>query len=62
MVEEKDFADSVDWIVLRDGGAKCLRCGAKLIIELPCIADDWCAAMGSFFQTHKTCVSVEETL
>jgi hypothetical protein len=37
------------------GGVKCLRCGATMIITLPCRVDDWCDAMRTFERRHRDC-------
>ena len=42
------------------GGAKCLRCGAKLVVSLPCRVDDWCDAMRKFEQRHRECFDMSD--
>ena len=37
------------------GGARCLRCGATLVVALPCRVDDWCDAMRNFERRHRDC-------
>jgi hypothetical protein len=38
-----------------EGGAECLNCGAKLLIQLPVLVDDWLASMKSFTRRHRKC-------
>jgi len=42
-----------------EGGAKCLRCGATLIVQLPCRVDDWCDAMRKFEARHSDCPELD---
>lgn len=47
------------WVVMEGGGAKCLRCGATLRVELPCRVEDWCDAIGAFDRRHQQCEKPE---
>lgn len=40
-----------------EGGAKCLNCGATLVIKLPATVDDWVGAMKSFEINHLLCAA-----
>ena len=42
------------------GGALCMRCGAKLAVQLPCRVDDWCDAMRKFEARHRDCREAEK--
>lgn len=53
-----------NWIMIESIGpgskVKCLRCGAVLGIALPCVVDDWCAAVKSFYDRHIRCEPREQ--